>query len=91
MLIKQTPLHLLAQAPRHSLFHRHCDLLAGDGQLIKAFVGGVVDGIGHGGQRGVDDDLTDGLCAKRAGALVAALKTSVNMSNISAACRAKAP
>ena len=37
MLIKQTPLHLLAQAPRHSLFHRHCDLLSGDGQLIKAF------------------------------------------------------
>ena len=48
-------------------------------------MGGVVDGIGHGGQWGVDDDLTDGLCAKRAGALVAALKTYVNMSNISAA------
>ena len=45
----------------------------------------MVDRIGHGGQRGVDDDLTDGLCAKRAGALVAALKTYVNMSNISAA------
>ena len=45
------------------------DLLAGDGQLIEPLVGGVVDRIGPGGQRGVDDHLAAALGTEGAGAL----------------------
>ena len=58
------------------------DLLAGDGQLIEPLVGGVVDRIGHGGQRGVDDHLADALGTEGAGALVAALKYDMDMPDV---------
>ena len=68
------------------------DLLAGDGQLIEPLVGGVVDRIGHGGQRGVDDHLADALGTEGAGALVAALKYDMDMPDVVArgSCTASA-
>ena len=68
-----------------SLFHPHKDLLICNRQFPDPYAYCIIHCICNSRRWGVDNDLTDGFCAKWAGWLVAAFKFYLDFSDIQTA------